>query len=196
MATKSRGTPLRAGASALPGRSALRERAVRRPGRPSKFGRPGRVVALTLPEDALTALRQVDPDTGWAIVKLLERDAPAAKARVPGEVQDVELFEFGGRQSLIVVNRATMPELPNVQSIPLSDAWAFLALDAGRSMSDLELAVIDRLADPALSPQKRRTLNTLREKLATWRRDRRLRIRPQSIIVLAPAPRGRGRRGN
>ena len=94
MATKSRTAHLRPGPPAFPGRSVLRERAVRRPGRPSKFGRPGRVVAVTLPEDALTALHQVDPDTGWAIVKLLERGAPAAKPLEAGQVPDVELFEF------------------------------------------------------------------------------------------------------
>jgi hypothetical protein len=49
-------------------------------GRPSKFGRPSRVVALTLPEDAIDRLRRVHRDLGWAILKLLDRE-PRQAAR-------------------------------------------------------------------------------------------------------------------
>jgi hypothetical protein len=38
-------------------------------GRPTKFGRASRVVALTLPEDVLSTLRHVHPDPARAIVK-------------------------------------------------------------------------------------------------------------------------------
>ena len=44
-------------------------------GRPTKFGRASRVVALTLPEDVLSALRHVHPDPARAIVKLVEGSA-------------------------------------------------------------------------------------------------------------------------
>lgn len=161
-------------------------------GRPSKFGRPGRLVALTLPNDTLRALRQVDPDTGWAIVKLLERELAARTA--PSTTADVELLAFGARQSLIVVSRAAMPDLPGVRIIPLNETRAFLALDIGRSMSDLELAVIDRLTDRTLEARGRRALVALRGQLAAWRRDRRLLIRPQAILVVEGPGRRTGRR--
>ena len=176
----------------LRGRVASARPKARGRGRPSKFGRPGRMVALTLPNDTLQALRQVDPDTGWAIVKLLERE-PAARA-TPSATADVELLAFGSRQSLIVVNRVAMPDLPGVRIIPLNETRAFLALDIGRSMSDLELAVIDRLTDRTLGPRARRALLALRGQLAVWRRDRRLLIRPQAILVVEESGRGTGRR--
>src|SRR5207244_1618912 len=34
----------------------------RRPGRPPKFGRPGELVAVTLPSDVIRGLRQIDDD--------------------------------------------------------------------------------------------------------------------------------------
>lgn len=150
------------------------------------------MVALTLPNDAIQALRQVDPDTGWAIVKLLERE-PATRA-TPSTTPDVELLAFGARQSLIVVNRVVMPDLPGVKIIPLNETRAFLALDIGRSMSDLELAVIDRLTDRMLDSRARQALVALREQLAAWRRDRRLLIRPQAILVVEEPGRGTRRR--
>jgi hypothetical protein len=154
----------------------------RRRGRPSKFGRPGRVVALTLPNDALQALNAVDPDTGWAIVKLLERERPRPLKHETAA--DVELLDIGMRRSLIVVCRAAMPSLAGVHVIPINDARALLALDIGRSMSDLELAVIDRLADRTLTARQRQALVALRAQLATCRRDRSLHIRPHAIIVV------------
>jgi hypothetical protein len=150
------------------------------------------VVALTLPDDALQALQRLDPDTGWAIVKLLEH-LPGGRG-VRAETPDAELLAFGHRQFLIVVNRAVMPDLPGVRVIPLDESRAFLALDIGRSMSDLELSVIDRLADRTLPSRARRALGVLRAQLAVWRRDRRLQIRPQAILVVEQPGRRRGRR--
>ena len=55
-----------------------------RRGRPSKFGRPSQVVALTLPEDVLRGLRKVHSDVGWAIVSLLEKSPARRIGRVRG----------------------------------------------------------------------------------------------------------------
>src|SRR5690242_2991197 len=106
-----------------------------------KFGRPSRVVALTLPEDAINRLRRVHKDIGWAIVKLL--DDTGSGSRPPhDEVQpDVELVRVAARRSLIVVNHEAIAALPGVNIIPLGANRSFLALDIDRNMSDLELAV-------------------------------------------------------
>jgi hypothetical protein len=45
----------------------------RTPGRPPKYGRPARLVPLTLPEDVLKWLGTIHPDPAWAIVNLYER---------------------------------------------------------------------------------------------------------------------------
>ena len=69
-------------------------------GRPPKFGRPGRVVALTLPEEVVLGLRKVNADLAWAIVTLFEKTAKTAKA---GNVQpapasnEAESWSWAGR---------------------------------------------------------------------------------------------------
>ena len=162
-------------------------------GRPPKFGRPGHVVSLTLPDDILQALNRVDPDTGWAIVKLLEREPRS----VEGEVRepDVELAQIAARRSLIVVRRSVFKVLPGVNLIPLNETYAFLALDPGRGMSDLELAVIDRLSDPSIDGREREALKSLRAKLGAWRRDHGLTFHSRSIIVVEQVSGGNGRGG-
>jgi hypothetical protein len=157
---------------------------VRRRGRPAKFGRPGRVVALTLPEDAIRELHRVHHDIGWAIVKLLEAAHPVAVAATREEQPDVELVEVGERRALIVINLEVFRLLPGVNIMPFGGNRAFLALDTGRGMSDLELAVIDRLGDPAIESRERRALMTLRTQLTTWRRDRNVQFHTRAIIVI------------
>jgi hypothetical protein len=160
------------------------EATARRRGRPSKFGRPSRVVALTLPEDAIDRLRRVHRDLGWAILKLLDRE-PHPAARNGDDIQpDVELVTIADRRSLIVVNREIITNLPGVNIIPLSANRAFLAVDIDRGMSDLELAVSDRLGDPTIERAERRALVALRSRLTTWRRDRGLKVQTRAIIVV------------
>jgi hypothetical protein len=153
-----------------------------RRGRPSKFGRPSHVVALTLPEDVIRGLRKVHPDIAWAIVTLFEK----RPTRVPDESAqpDAELVTIAERRSLIVVNRAVFRSLPDINIIPLSGNRAFLALDAGRGMTDLELAVIDKLDDPTIERRERLALKGLRAQLKAWRHDRSLRFHSRAIIVV------------
>jgi hypothetical protein len=161
----------------------------RGPGRPSKFGRPSRLVALTLPDDTLRALSRVDADVAWAIVKLLEPENRVHSR--PGKQPDVELVAIAARRSLIVVNRQVFTSLPGVSIVPLTDTRAFLALDVGRGMSDLELTVIDRLGDRSLSKRERTALLALRRKLSEWRRARDLAFRTRAIIVVEHITPGR-----
>ena len=154
-----------------------------RRGRPSKFGRPSQVVALTLPDDVVRGLRKIDPDVGWAIVALFEKSPARASAESDAQ-PDVELVTIADRRSLIVVNRAVINHLRGVNIVPLHGDRAFLALDAGRGMTDLELAVIDSLDDPSVEPRERKALQTLRAQLRTWRHDRSLRFHSRSIIVV------------
>ena len=154
-----------------------------RRGRPSKFGRPSQVVALTLPDDVVRGLRKIDPDVGWAIVTLLEKSPARASAQSNAQ-PDVELVTIADRRSLIVVNRAAISHLRGVSIVPLHGDRCFLALDAGRGMTDLELAVIDSLDDPSVEPRERKALKTLRVQLRAWRHDRTLRFHSRSIIVV------------
>jgi hypothetical protein len=150
-------------------------------GRPPKFGRPSEVVALTLPEEVVRGLRTQHPDLAWAIVTMFEKRRPAAAGEPP---RDVELVTIAGRRSLIVVNRAAFKSLPGVQIVPLGAGRAFLALDAGRGMGDLEVAVIDRMESASIGQRERKALAALRAALRTWRHDRALRFRTRTIIMV------------
>jgi hypothetical protein len=155
----------------------------RRPGRPAKFGRPSRVVAFTLPDDAIDRLRQVHRDVGWAIVKLL--DTQSVPRPAPKDVpHDVELVTVADRRALIVVNQEVIRNLPGVNIIPLGGNRAFLALDIDRGLSDLELATMDRLTDGPANRREREALTTLQAQLRTWRRDQALRFHTRAIIVV------------
>jgi hypothetical protein len=150
-------------------------------GRPPKFGRPGQVVALTLPEEVVAGLRRIDADLAWAVVRLYEREARrVAPARAERAL--AELVTIAERRSLIVVNRAEFSRLPGVTMVPVSPTRAFLALEPGLGMSDLELAITDRLEEPAVDDRERRALTRLRSLLRRWRRDRSLRFHTRAII--------------
>jgi hypothetical protein len=152
-------------------------------GRPQKFGRPSQVVALTLPDDVVRGLRKVDPDVGWAIVTLFEK-SPSRSSGEPKAQPDVELVTIADRRSIIVVNRSVINHLQGVSLVPLHGDRAFLALDAGRGMADLELAVIDGLDEPVLEARERKALLMLRAQLRSWRHDPSLRFHMRSIIVV------------
>ena len=152
-------------------------------GRPPKFGRPSRVVAVTLPDEVVRGLRRVHSDLGWAIVTLFEKASPRISS-VAEPRPDAELVTIGQRRSLIVVNRAVFKSLPGINIIPLHGDSAFLALDLGRGMTDLELAVIDSLDDPSVDARERKALRKLRSQLRNWRQDRALQFHSRAIIVV------------
>ena len=161
-------------------------------GRPRKFGRPSRVVALTLPEEVVAGLRKIHPDLAWAIVTLFEKQ-PLHGAPALAPQPNAELVAVGVRQALIVVNRDVFKHLPGIDIIPLNCDRAFLALAPGRGMTDLELAVIDRLEDGTIDRSERQALKDLRTQLHRWRLDAGLRFHTRAIIVVERAPKRRNR---
>lgn len=149
-------------------------------GRPQKYGRPAKVVALTLPAEIVETLQRVHSDLGWAIVSLVEKSARAPRARTVAA--DPQLVEIREGQSLIVVDAARFRDLPGVQTVPISATQAFLAFEPGRGMADLELAIVDRIE--RLGPgDERKAWERLRDRLRRWRRDRRLRFETRSIML-------------
>jgi hypothetical protein len=145
-------------------------------------------VALTLPEEVVRGLRRLHPDLAWAIVTLVEDKLPRRAVRMAARQPDAELVTIAGRQSLIVVNAAVFKRLPGISIIPLSGTRAFLALEPGSGMADLELAVLDRLDDPTSDARERRALKSLRSLLHRWRHDRTLRFHTRAIIVVERIP--------
>jgi hypothetical protein len=160
---------------------ALPSKSVRKRGRPRKFNRPSQVVALTLPNRTLRHLKRIHPDPAWAIVTLVEKRAPDEDDAAR---EHADLVAVAERRFLIAVNRTVVRKLPGVHIIPLDGHRAFLALDPGHGMADLELAVLDRLENGAVNGRERHALVDLRTRLAKWRRDRSLRVNTRAIIVL------------
>lgn len=156
-----------------------------RRGRPPKYGQPSRVVAVTLPETAVTALQAIHEDLGWAIVTLVQKTATRPGRAAP---RDAHLVEVGDGQSLIVVDPRVFRRLPDVQIVPLSETQAFLAFEPGRGMADLELAVRDRRAE-LKGGRERDVLGRLVRQLRQWRRDRRLTFDNRSIIIVGQSRR-------
>jgi hypothetical protein len=163
-----------------------RARVHARRGRPPKFGRPGHVVAITLPEEVVRGLKRLHSDLGWAIVRLFERRAPRVLRR-RNAVGDSALVSVSRGRSLIVVNRAVFRKLAGVNVIPLHDDRAILALDRDAGVADLELAVVDRLSNGSLSARERTALAGLRAQLRRWRADPALSCQIRSIIVIERA---------
>jgi hypothetical protein len=157
-------------------------------GRPPKFGRPAQVVALTLPHDVLESLRAVHRDIGWAIVRLVESnlDDGAAK-RLPGPNLPAELVHLPGKRALIVVQPQVFRALRGVSTIPLADGRAFLALDHGGGLADLEIAILDALEARPRHRRQRAQLMLARDVVRAWRRDHALTFRTKSIIVVEAA---------
>jgi hypothetical protein len=140
-------------------------------------------VAVTLPQEVIDTLHGLHSDLGWAIVALVEKSRRISPPASP--IVDAELVEIGDGQRLIVVNSAIFRALTGVQMVPLSGTQAFLALEPGRGMADLELAVLDRLERPVTSDRERSALVRLRDQLRKWRRDPHLQFQVRSIILVS-----------
>lgn len=147
-------------------------------GRPPKFDRPSQLVTFTLPDDVLAWLKSLHVDPAWAIVKLHEK----ANRRARKPVELAELVQLPQGRALILVNTEALKELPGVAIIPLSDGRGFLALDAGKGVADLELAVIDSLEAKGMGRAQREALQALRERLREWRRQG-VRFEARTIIM-------------
>lgn len=165
-------------------------RQVRR-GRPLKFGRRAQLVTLTLPDDVVGWLHSVDEDLAWAVVKLFERTAKVGRGKTHSLAN---LVQLPGQRALILVKPEPFRNLKGISIIPLADGRGFLALDIGRGVADLELAVIDRLEMKAIPAAEREALQQMRSQLKQWRLDG-IEFESRSIIVArrqATASRGRG----
>jgi hypothetical protein len=160
-------------------------RASGRRGRPSKFGRPSQVVALTLPQEVLAALRSIHRDPAWAIVQLVERllaqGGPSRRQPAPAPV--AELVHLPRSRALIVVQPQIFERMPGIATIPLADGRAFLAFAEAGGLADLEVAILDRVESDAATSARRAQLVQARSIVRGWRRDRTLVFRPMRILV-------------
>jgi hypothetical protein len=158
-------------------------------GRPLKYGRPSRAVAVTLPEDTIHELQRIHTDIGRAIVGLVHAVSGARDGHKPRPL--VEFERFARRRSLIVVDRDALGSIPGCELVPISDDRALLAMDKGRGLPDLELAVIDRLAEGDVPAHEREGLEALRSALMECRRATDIEVESRSIFVVEKSSRPR-----
>lgn len=148
-------------------------------GRPLKFGRPTQLLTLSLPADVVAWLKRLDPDPAWAIVSMFDR---AQRRTGTGQFRAADLVQLPGKRALILVRPEVFAGLSGVSVIPLSDGRGFLALESGRGLADLEVAVVDKLEAPALPAEQRLALTEVRELLRDWRQQG-LHFAVRSILV-------------
>ncbi len=157
-----------------------------RRGRPHKFSRPARTVTVTLPDDVIEALGQIDADLSRAIVRLAMPLGNRPQAPV------AEVAAFGTRAVIIVPPSPVLAAMPGVGLVPLADGRALIALDESMSLADFELAVRDTLERRDLEARERSLVATLSDILRQARRDSRLTVR-RILVLRARAQRARAR---
>lgn len=160
-------------------------------GRPLKFGRPARSITLTLPDDAIAALRARDRDIGRAIVSLL-----AGTEETRTATPSVELHQTGQRAVIVTKPVDVLRRLPGVELVSLGDPnRALIAFDAGTlTVSAFELHVQDLLDGPPLPADDADVVERLAVILRDARRSKGRSLSEASIIVLDDVPARRTRR--
>jgi hypothetical protein len=153
-------------------------------GRPPKFNRPSRLVAMTLPEDVIETLRSRDQDLARAVVEIVGETNGHGRTNTQARKETPQLVRIAPRRFLITVNRKVVKHLPGCELVPLGGDAAFVALQPGSGLSDLALAVVDRLEEPSLDADERSALLKLREALRAYVRDKTLAHEVRSIMVL------------
>jgi hypothetical protein len=155
----------------------------RRRGRPPKFGRPARLVAVTLPNDVVAWLESLDTDIARAIVRVHDESTDREPRKASPTPPAAELVDVGEGRSLIVVTPALVRGLAGVAAIPFGTGRAFLALKPAGTMADLELSVVDALERGAMDAGNRDALAEFRGQLRGWRTDQSMVLEPRAIIV-------------
>lgn len=153
-------------------------------------------MTITLPEDALAALRARDRDIGRAIVSLLSTGSSAAP-RAPAVV----LHQTGRRAVIVVRPVDALQRLAGVDLVSLGDPdRALIAFTGGLTASAFELRVQDLLDGPTLPAEDAEVISQVAALLREVRRTAGRSLSEETIMVLedtrSPEARGavRGRR--
>jgi hypothetical protein len=149
------------------------------PGRPRKFGRPARAVTVTLPDDIVARLTNLDTDLGRAIVTLVERRRRHVRA-----VKPAEIASYGRHAVIVVVPVNALKRIEGVQLVPIGNGRALISLERTHSIAGFELGLGDALARRDVSALERRTLVALADILRETRHSRKIMLEERTIIVL------------
>ncbi len=149
-------------------------------GRPRKFAGPSRAVTLTLPENVLEALADIDPDPSRAIVELAgHRRINGANGKPPAE-----LATFGRRAVISIRPTPTLKDRAGIELVPLPDGRALISFDQPTTIAELELTIYDALDDKGLPADDRKVFEAIGAILKEARRSDDVTLLRRSIIVL------------
>jgi hypothetical protein len=147
-------------------------------GRPRKFGRAARSVALTLPLDVIAALERHDSDLARAIVQLTARTGTERAA-----AREAELSRFGRRAVIVVSPSRTLRQIRGVELVPLPSGRALISLDHTLTPEAFELRLRDAL-DGGVPEADRAGVREVIQVLADARRSRSVRLQARTLLVL------------
>ena len=151
----------------------------KRRGRPQKFGRPARPVTVTLPQDTIDLLTDVDPDVGLAIVRVVDQ-LKTRRKRPP-----VTLARYGRHAIIIVKPVRALKRLPGIELVPIgAGGRALIALSEPMTTAQFELRVQDALELKELTAEDREALRHLADILKDARRSGHTALTSRTIIVL------------
>jgi hypothetical protein len=149
-----------------------------RRGRPRKFGRPSRSIAVTLPLDVIGRLERMDTDLSRAIVRLAARTSRERTAAL-----EAELARYGRRAVIVVSPSRTLRSIPGVELVPLPSGRALISLERSLSPEAFELRLRDRL-DAGVPPADEAGLRQVVDVLAGARRTGSARLQARTILVI------------
>lgn len=149
-----------------------------RRGRPRKFGRPARSVAITLPLDVIGRLERMDSDLSRAIVRLAARSGRERSA-----VLEAELSRFGRRAVIVVSPSRTLRGIAGVELIPLPSGRALISLERSLTPEAFELRLRDAL-ETGVPDADEAGLRQVVKVLADARRSGEARLQVRTILVL------------
>ena len=149
-----------------------------RRGRPKKFAKPSRAVAVTLPTDVISALHAINADLSQAIVRLVETSVPGALHSA------AEVARFGRRAVITVPPTELLESQTGAELVPLADGRALVAFNEQMWIADLELRIGDLLSEASLQGEERATFEGFAEILRRARRSDSVELKARRIIVL------------
>ena len=145
-------------------------RVVKASGRPRKFERPSRVITLTLPEDTIDRLSQINTDRAKAIVQAVEIATPLESETRPA----VELIEVASKVGMLSVPYCGyLHGIPGLKFISIAPNRFLMALSVGSTLSSVEISLSDELEKLAGDDEKMRERQILKQLLTHLRTLRR-----------------------
>ena len=149
-------------------------------GRPQKFGRPSRAVALTLPEDVIKALGALDDDLARAVVRLTQ-----PLVAETGSASNVELSQHHDDAVIVIKPVKALEGIPGVTLVPLPDSRALISLNESMSIFEFELKLLDAIhGDHRMPASETGVLSSIAEILKHARQTKGISLHKRSIIVL------------